>query len=194
MLREYTCPKCRHSSHLTESDSASTAAEPTCAQCGTRLDTISPASNDATEVMNHGEGSKQTATFQAVEIPPTLHMPGPGSPAQQTQPAGSPPGCSCATGAWSTCSRPTRYPLRASPPKRSAICSHSYLSSPRGSAISWFAGAERSSNSVRASSATTWTLLDSGGSAPDSILRMHQSVHGEARTSSAPGPERAVGS
>ena len=69
--------------------------------------------------------------------------------------AGSRLGCSYATRAWSTCSRPTRCWLQASLPEYSAICSCSYVLSPRASAISSFASAERSSSSVRASSATT---------------------------------------
>lgn len=102
------------------------------------------------------------------------------SPTRRTRPAGS---RSYATGAWSTCSRPTRCWLQASLPEYSAICSCSYVLSPRASAISSFASAKRSSSSVRASSATTWTLSDNGGSGSGSAFQMQQPVIGRRRRS-----------
>lgn len=59
MLREYTCPSCRHSGRLAEEDAHATVIEPTCAQCGARIDTIAVAGQD--EITSHGEGSHHTA-------------------------------------------------------------------------------------------------------------------------------------
>jgi cytochrome c peroxidase len=56
---EYTCAKCHHSGRLDQKDSVSQAAQPTCAQCGARVDTISAASRD--EITQCVAGSQQTA-------------------------------------------------------------------------------------------------------------------------------------
>src|ERR1700719_2547673 len=66
MSRIYTCSNCRHSGHVAEENPASKAAEPTCAQCGAKVDTIAVAGRD--EITNHGERPRKTATPPAIEI------------------------------------------------------------------------------------------------------------------------------
>src|SRR5207253_8130673 len=71
MVHEYTCSKCSHSGHLAEDDSSSKTAVFTCAQCGTRVDTISLASKD-------------DATLRCEEVDKTWTHPGSGPGAADT--------------------------------------------------------------------------------------------------------------